>query len=98
MKLIRPFYYDPVLVDPRKVAQHDEDYHDIESIRDHRFVNPAHQLRSEMSLLVKWNEITQPSWHKWSPDFGKAEVVHQYLKDHNLKKFIHVQYKEPAPK
>jgi hypothetical protein len=96
VKLLRPFYYDPLFVEPRKVAQHDDDYHDIEQVLSHRFKDPNKKERKTMSLLIKWSDASQPSWHEWSVDYGRSQVVIDYFRTHGLKQFIHARFKTPA--
>jgi hypothetical protein len=96
VKNIRPFIYDPVHTDPKKVALHDEDHFEINNILDHRFEGQGREKRSELAFLILWEGETSPTWHKWSIDLSNNAKVHEYLSAHKMKKFINAKHKLDA--
>jgi hypothetical protein len=91
VKLMKPFHYDSSEVDPTDIALHDEEFHIIESIKEHRFRGPQ-TYRTNLQFLVKWKNEAKPSWHKWSLDLARNEIVINYLKIHGLQRFVNKRY------
>jgi len=50
---IRNFEYDPLTVDPRQVANVDQDMIDINEIMQHTV---THNRRANMKFLVRWSD------------------------------------------
>ena len=94
IKLLHPFEYDSALVDPREVAQHDEDQFGIVKVHDHRFTNTK-QTKQYLEFLVEFEDNTTPVWQPWSPDIRDNEQIHVYLAKNNMRKFIPVKYTYP---
>ena len=94
IKLLHPFMYDTALVDPREVAQHDEDQFGIVKVHDHRFTN-IKQNKHYLEFSVKFDDSNTPIWQPWSPDIRDNEQIHAYLEKNNMRKFIPTKYTYP---
>jgi hypothetical protein len=90
VKLLHPFIFDNTREDPRMIAQHDEDYFEIQQVLTHRFVGERGQKAkaSELQLKILWSGYSTADWQSWSPDLAKNIKVHNYLKENQLKRFI----------
>jgi len=80
---LQPFEYDPLLVDPRKVANVDQDMVDIETILQHE---GQPKRKSNMKFLVKWSDGDE-TWEYWST-VKRTEACHKYLEAHGMKSLI----------
>jgi hypothetical protein len=94
VKLLHPFKFDESNVDPSEVAQHDEDYSGITRVLNHKFSNKK-KRRTDLQFELLWEGDREPKWYPWNASFGHAEKIHEYLMQHNLKKYIPVQYTWP---
>ena len=94
VKLLHPFKYDEINVDPEEVAQHDEEYFEIMEIYDHRFKSKK-KRKSDLEFKMLWKGETVPKWTPWNKTFGRTEKINQYLTDHKLKKKIPPKYTWP---
>jgi len=94
VKLLHPFRFDPSIVDPEEVAQHDEDYYDVLRVVDHKF-RGRKKRRSDLEFLVHYEGDQEPSWVPWSADLGKNGKVHEYLESNSLRKYIPIQFTYP---
>jgi len=94
VKLLHPFKFDEDKVDPTKVAQHDEEYVDIQEVLDHRFTNKK-KRRTDLQFKLLWEGDKEPEWYSWNTTLGHAEKIHDYLSANKLKKFIPTKYTWP---
>ena len=66
LKRLNPFYFDPLYVDPRQVANHDSQHYDIDCVLQHK---GSAKRPSFMEFLVRWMSIgdtTEQTWEPWS--------------------------------
>jgi hypothetical protein len=91
IKSLKPFYYDPVRIDPREVALADTQSFDVEQIIDHRGQG---NRRTEYEFLVRWvgHTAEDDTWEPWENVRNNMQL-HAYLAAHRMKRFIPVQYK-----
>jgi hypothetical protein len=94
VKLLHPFKFDTTEVNPTEVAQHDEDYFEIDAVEQHRFLSNKRR-RSDLEFLIRFQGDQQPVWQPWSIDIGKSEKIHTYLQDNNMRKYIPQQFTYP---
>ena len=94
VKLLKPFVFNKDLIDPSEVAMHDEDYHIITEICDHKFTG-SRTKRSNLQFLIRWDNDVKPTWYRWSPSLAVNEEIHKYLKKNKLKRFIPPKYTWP---
>ena len=80
---LRPFEYDPLRVDPRKVANVDQDMVDIDIILQH---TGEPKRKGNMKFLVKWSDGDQ-TWEYWN-NVRRTEACHKYLEAHGMKHII----------
>ena len=80
---LSPFEYDPLIVDPRKVANADQDMVDIIEITKH---TGSPNRRANMTFYVKWSDGDE-TWEPWS-NVRRTEACHKYLIDNNMKHLI----------
>ena len=55
LKRLNPFYFDPLYVDPRQVANHDSQYYDMDCVLQHK---GSAKRPSNMEFLVRWMSIS----------------------------------------
>jgi hypothetical protein len=94
VKLLKPFVFNKDLIDPSEVAMHDEDYHIITEICNHKFTG-SRTKRSNLKFLIRWDNEIKPTWYKWSQSLAVNEEIHKYLKKNKLKRFIPPRYTWP---
>ena len=94
IKLLREFRYDPVHNDPEEVAKHDKEYDDIQQILEHRFTNKR-KTKSYLEFLILWNRNRTPVWEPWNATLSANQTVHEYLREHNLRRMIPIKYTWP---
>jgi hypothetical protein len=80
---LRPFEYDPLIVDPRQVANIDQEMVDIDEITSHTG-NP--KRRAHMTFLTRWSDGDE-TWEPWS-NVRRTEACHRYLEAHGMKHLI----------
>ena len=80
---LRPFEYDPLKVDPRQVANVDQDMVDIDTILQHRGDS---KRKSNMKFLVRWSDGDE-TWEYWS-NVRRTAACHKYLEEHGMKSII----------
>jgi len=80
---IRKFEYDPMTVDPRQIANVDQDMIDIHEIIKHTGTS---NRRGQMTFLVRWSDGDE-TWEPWS-NVRRTEACHAYLEKHNMKHII----------
>jgi hypothetical protein len=84
---LRPYYFDPAVIDPAIIAMHDNQEFVIEKVLNHR---GDKKLRSSMEFLIKWkgfDDENQNSWEPWS-GVRNTEKLHEYLNDNKMKSLI----------
>ena len=94
VKLLHPFKFDAAIVDPKEVAQHDEDHFGIVQVLNHRFKS-ARQNRHDLEFLIEFDDDSEPVWQPWSPDIRDNEQIHAYLNRNHMRKFIPIKYTYP---
>ena len=80
---IRHFEFDPLTVDPRQVANSDQDMVDINDIIQHTGTS---NRRANMRFLVRWSD-GEETWEPWS-NVRRTEACHKYLQENNMKHLI----------
>jgi hypothetical protein len=80
---LSPFEYDPLTVDPRKIANIDQDMVDIDEIVSH---TGSPNRRANMRFHVKWSDGDE-TWEPWS-NVRRTEACHKYLNEHSMKYLI----------
>jgi len=80
---LQSFEYDPLLIDPRKVATVDQEMVDIESILQHQ---GQPKRKGNMKFLVKWSDGDE-TWEYWST-VRRTEACHKYLEEHGMRSII----------
>jgi len=70
-------------VDPRQIANVDQDMIDIHEIIKHTGTS---NRRGQMTFLVRWSDGDE-TWEPWS-NVRRTEACHAYLEKHNMKHII----------
>ena len=61
---------------PKKLpARLDESYKGINKILDHKFSH-VRKLKTDLSLLILWDDAIEPEWTPWNKSLGDEETVH----------------------
>jgi hypothetical protein len=83
---LRPFTYDSEVVDPRLVANKDQQFYDVEFILTHQ---GNVKRKSDLTFLVRWKGYapSDDSWVKWE-DLRNNLALHKYLRDNKLESLI----------
>ena len=84
---LRPFYYDSTKVDPKLIANKDQQMVIVENILDMKG-NP-HASRKDLYFLVKWKDCDERenSWESYA-NLRHNSILHQFLTANKLKKLI----------
>jgi len=94
VKLLHPFKFDEAEIDPKEVAQHDEDHFGIVQVLNHRFTSERHN-RQDLEFLIEFDDQSEPIWQPWSADIRDNEQIHAYLNRNHMRKFIPIKYTYP---
>ena len=83
---LRPFIFNPHRVNPREVAQQNEQEFLVRDIIAHR---GDHHRRSSMELLLRWTGYDASS-NNWEPYKALMHVdkLHKYLREHKMRSLI----------
>jgi hypothetical protein len=79
---LRPFEYDPQRVEPRLVANKDQQMWEVDDIISHR---GNVKRRSSLTFRVRWTGFTEEddTWEPWK-NLRKNLKLHAYLRKNNL--------------
>ena len=103
-KILHEYHVDSHNPAPDQVARLDEAYRGIKRIVDHKFSHPR-KFKSDLQLLILWDDEKEPQWSSWNKSLGEEETVHKYLNDNFMARFIprkftwnkdHPNYEPPA--
>ena len=98
------YHFNELTPTPERVARLDEAYKGINKILDHKFSHER-KFKSDLSLLILWDDSKEPEWTSWNRSLGEEETVHKYLNDNFMARFIpkrftwnkdHPEYEQPA--
>ena len=83
---MKPFVFDPAVVDPLDIARRDHMEYFIDKILDHR---GNIKKRSSLEFHVSWLGYAQESnnWERYK-NLRNSEPLHTYLAERNLLKLI----------
>ena len=92
LKRLNPFYYDPLHVDPREVANHDSQHYDIDCVLQHK---GSAKRPSKMEFLVRWMPIGNKTDETWEPWSGLRDTIqlHNYLRENKIARIIPRKFK-----
>jgi len=84
---VYPFEYDPLKVDPEKIALRDRNEFVVERIMDHD--DNGSMYKSKWDFLVRWQGYP-PDEDRWLPwrELRDNVHLHTYLHTNGLKRFI----------
>ena len=87
---MKPFRYDPSVVNPLDVARRDQMEFFVVSILDHR----GTESRSTSEFLVRWQDYPN-SANSWEPYSSLHDVVvlHDYLKLKKMNRLLNKQHR-----
>ena len=103
-KILSEYHFNELTPPPENVARLDESYKGISKILDHKFSH-VRKLKTDLSLLILWDDAIEPEWTPWNKSLGDEETVHRYLNDNFMARFIpkkytwnkdHPNYEQPA--
>ena len=88
---MKPFVFDPAIVDPVDIARRDYMEFFIEKILEHR---GNLKRKTDLQFLVKWlgYEDQNNSWEPYS-ELRDSEQLHQYLLENNLPHLVPTKYR-----
>ena len=88
---MKPFVFDPAIVDPLDVARRDVMEFFIEKILNHR---GNLKLRKDIEFKVKWMNHND-SYDSWEPyaNLRDTEQLHVYLREKNLHQLIPAKFR-----
>ena len=82
VKLLTSFNYDDTRINPLEVATHDDEYHIVQAVLEHKFKNNGNKTR-DLILKIKWLSEDSPEWVSYDT-LKKVEIVHDYLYKNRL--------------
>jgi hypothetical protein len=92
---LNPFYFDDDAV-LHDTAQLDHEQYEVEAVVHHRY-NGAHTAKN-LVLDIKWLGYEQTEWQAYSEGgLNEVDVVHEYLRRHNMAKYIPPRFKRANP-
>ena len=103
-KILSEYHFNELTPPPENVARLDEAYKGINKILDHKFSH-TRKFKTDLSLLILWDDAIEPEWTPWNKSLGDEETVHRYLNDNFMARFIpkkytwskdHPNYEQPA--
>ena len=85
---LKPFIYDPNIIDPKTVALHARSEFIPEKILDifgSRNKKTRRYLRTDLQLKVRWAGYSS-TWDTWEPyaSLKTSDIFKQYCQDNNL--------------
>jgi hypothetical protein len=88
---LRPFIFNPQRVNPREVAQQNEQEFMVRDIVAHR---GDHHRRSSMEFLVRWTgyDASSDSWEPYKA-LMHVDKLHDYLREHKMRSLIPREHK-----
>ena len=83
---LRPFYHDPLAVDPRLIAYRDQEVTAIDRIIRHA---GDCKKKTEMDFLVRWEGLDESKdlWLPWK-ELRNNSKLHEYLQQNNMARLI----------
>ena len=78
-----------------RAAKIDDEYADITSVIDHKFVPPTSKRRTSIQFLLTWEDDTEPKWYPWNATLGGNELIHEYLNNKRMRQYIPQKYTHP---
>ena len=87
--------HDELNSDIDKVAKIDEEYADIVGVLDHKFVPSISNKRTNLNLLLTWDNDMDPKLYPWNSSLGANERIHEDLKEHRMRMYIPQKYTHP---
>ena len=61
--------------DITRAAKIDDEYADITSVIDHKFVPPTSKRRTSIQFLLTWEDDAEPKWYPWNATLGGNELI-----------------------
>ncbi len=92
---LRPFEFDPRFVDPRQVANKEQEAYDVESILSH---TGDRKDRKTLKFRVKWvgYDLDNTTYEPWK-NLMHTSALHRYLIANKLKGLVPTQYRYMYP-
>jgi hypothetical protein len=90
---MRPFHFDPSVINPLDIARRDYLEFFVEKVLDHRS-SPKRKSKNSLEFLIQWMgyDSSYNSWEPWS-NFGETESLHDYLRVKKLSYLITKNFK-----
>jgi hypothetical protein len=81
---LRPYYFNPDVIDPAIIAMHDRQEFVVEQVLAHR---GDKRLRSNLEFLIKWKGFEDASHNTWEPWSGVCNTtqLYDYLRENKMK-------------
>ena len=94
---LSPFYYNPVRVDPEKIAYRDKGTFDVEAIVDHYNNGNNNTPKSLWDFKVRWTGYPpeEDRWLPWS-ELRNNILLHKYLFEHGFKSMIPKEHRKQS--
>ena len=78
-----------------RVAKIDDEYVNITSVINHKFVPNNSTRRTNLQFLLTWEDDSEPKWYPWNATLGGNELIHEYLNDNRMRQYIPPKYTHP---
>ena len=91
--LLTPFLFEEDRTNPLEVATHDDEYHIVEAVLQHKFKGKGNKTE-DLILQIKWMGYDLPEWVSFdNSTLKKVKIIHDYLYDNKLAKHVPVAFK-----
>ena len=78
-----------------RAAKIDDEYADITSVIDHKFVPPSSKRRTSIQFLLTWEDDAEPKWYPWNATLGGNELIHECLNNKRMRQYIPQKFTHP---
>ena len=78
-----------------RVAKLDDEFADVATVINHKFVPSTSTKKTDMQFLMTWDNDPEPKWYRYNTSLGQNEIIHEYLDKEHLRKFIPKKFTFP---
>ena len=95
VKLLTEYKNDERNTNIDRVAKLDDEFADVATVINHKFVPSTSTKKTDMQFLMTWDNDPEPKWYRYNTSLGQNEIIHEYLDKEHLRKFIPKKFTFP---